>query len=198
MELSKAIRLLGDTLGQVLIEQETLAVFQSEEEIRELAKSRRAGNAGAGEALAAAVSRLDTPTSRAVAAAFALYFDLVNLAEEKQRIDRLRAHALQDPASPTHETIADAIASLKKAGFPADALQMLLDSLDIELVLTAHPTEAKRRTVLSKHERIHDLLKRLNSPELLPQEVQAFQRSLVAEVDRLLARPTAPAPSALL
>jgi phosphoenolpyruvate carboxylase len=182
MDLSKAIRLLGDTLGQVLIEQESLPVFQSEEQIRELAKARRGGDLNAGDALAAAVSRLDPPTFRAVAAAFALYFDLVNLAEEKQRIDRLREHALQDHVTPTHETIADAIASLRKDGFPSDSLQALLDRLDIELVLTAHPTEAKRRTVLSKLGRIYDLLERLDTPNLLPQEVQNFQRSLYAEI----------------
>jgi phosphoenolpyruvate carboxylase len=182
MELSKAIRLLGDTLGQVLIEQESLAIFQIEEQIRELAKARRSGDSSAGDALAAAVSRLDAPTARAVAAAFALYFDLVNLAEEKQRIDRLREHALQDRITPTHETIADAIAAIKNSGFPAESMQALLDRLNIELVLTAHPTEAKRRTVLSKLGRIYDLLDQLDTPDLLPQEHQACQRSLVAEI----------------
>jgi phosphoenolpyruvate carboxylase len=131
MELSKAIRLLGDTLGQVLIEQESQTIFQTEEHIRELAKRRRGGDSRAGGALAETVSRLDAPTSAAVAAAFTLYFDLVNLAEEKQRIDRLRDHALHDPITPTHETIADAIISLKKAGFSAEAMQSIHDLLDI-------------------------------------------------------------------
>jgi phosphoenolpyruvate carboxylase len=182
MELSKAIRLLGDLLGQVLIEQESLDIFQAEEQIRELAKRRRLGDPAAGEELAALVSRLDAATSRAVAAAFALYFDLVNLAEEKQRIDRLREHALHDPITPTHETILDAVAGLKKAGFSAQAMQALLDRLNIELVLTAHPTEAKRRTVLSKLGRIYELLVALDTPDLLPKEVQSLQRSLSAEI----------------
>lgn len=182
MELSQAIRLLGDTLGRVLIEQESLQVFQVEEHIRDLAKARRNGDPEAGQALAAAVGVLDAPTSRAVAAAFALYFDLVNLAEEKQRIDRLRTHALEDQVTPTHETIPDAIASLKKNGFPDEKLQALLDGLNIELVLTAHPTEAKRRTVLSKLARIYVLLGDLDTPYLLPHEIDEIQRNLYAEI----------------
>lgn len=182
MDISKIIRLLGDILGQVLIEQESLAVFQIEERIRELAKARRAGSPQAARELAEAVNRLDPADSRAISAAFALYFDLVNLAEEKYRADRLRGYAHRDYPAPTHETIADAIATLKASGFSPEQVQALVDSLDIELVLTAHPTEAKRRTVLSKLRRMYHLLEKLDSPDLLQPESEAIQQSLAAEI----------------
>lgn len=82
MELSASIHLLGDLLGQVLKAQESPALFEIEERVRELAKARRAGDVNANLQLAKQVADLDNDQARAVAAAFALYFDLVNLAEE--------------------------------------------------------------------------------------------------------------------
>ena len=81
MDLSASIHLLGTLLGEVLTEQESPALFAVEERIRARAKDRRAGVADAAEGLAAEVSALPPLAARGVAAAFTLYFDLVNLAE---------------------------------------------------------------------------------------------------------------------
>ncbi len=90
MQLSETIHLLGDLLGQVLLEQETQAVFETEERIRKAAKARRSFHlltAQAGEQkLVDEICALDTTTARAIAGAFALYFDLINTAEDNQRI----------------------------------------------------------------------------------------------------------------
>ncbi len=90
MELSAAIRLLGDVLGEVIAELESPELFGTEERIRVAAKERRGGNVEAGKQLEAEVEALDVDAARAVSAAFTSYFDLVNLAEEYHRVQQLR------------------------------------------------------------------------------------------------------------
>ena len=90
MELSTAIRLLGDMLGEVITEFESPALFAIEEHIRIAAKDRRAGDLQAAKQLKAQVEALSVDNARAVSAAFTTYFDLVNLAEEYHRVQQLR------------------------------------------------------------------------------------------------------------
>ena len=201
MDLSSTIHLLGELLGEVISEQESPALFVTEERIRALAKARRAGAARealgigaalqlpsqrAAEQLAAEVQAIDTDMARGVASAFALYFDLVNLAEETNRVRSLRQRERERHPAPIGESVADAIAHLKARGVTADPLAALLRDLHIELVLTAHPTEAKRRTILSKVERItrsvHALM---NDSDLLPRERAAHLAILRAEITAL-------------
>ena len=82
MELSAAIHLLGDILGEVISELESPELFAVEERIRAAAKERRGGNDEAAKQLEVEVKALDPNAARAVSAAFTTYFDLVNLAEE--------------------------------------------------------------------------------------------------------------------
>ncbi len=185
MDLSATIHLLGDLLGKVLTEQESPALFGAEERIRALAKDRRAGDDAAAQRLAAEVAALSPDAARAVAAAFTLYFDLVNLAEETQRVRSLRGRERERHPAPGAESIAEAIQSLKQRGVTTERMAALVHDLRIELVLTAHPTEAKRRTVLSKLQRISNSLRALQSADLLPREHQAHQDTLRAEITAL-------------
>ena len=180
MSLSSSIHLLGDLLGQVLREQESPALFDLEERIRQAAKDRRAGAADSESRLTAEVTALDSEQARAVAAAFTLYFDLVNLAEENERVHRLRDREMDAEIDPG--SLDDALATLKAQGVTPEQMADLLANLDIELVLTAHPTEAKRRTILSKVMRIGSLLLELDHSGLLPREREAFERALLAEI----------------
>ena len=141
MEISQAIHLLGDILGGVIGELELQQLFETEERIRAASKDRRAGNAGAAKRLAAEVEALDVNSARVISAAFAAYFDLVNLAEENQRVQQLREREIEQYPRPLDELIAQAVALLKKDGVTPELMQTLLDVLSIELVLTAHPTE---------------------------------------------------------
>src|SRR6266487_954313 len=150
MEISKAIHLLGDILGSVISELESPELFETEEHIRAAAKERRAGNAQAARQLAAEVESLDVNSARVISASFAAYFDLVNLAEENERVHHLRERETKLYPKPLDESVGQAIALLKKDGVTAEQIQSLLDGLAIELVLTAHPTEARRRTVVAK------------------------------------------------
>ncbi len=197
MDLPATIHLLGETLGAVLRAQESTALFATEESVRGLAKARRAGDPAAGAGLADAVALLSVDAARATAAAFAVYFDLVNLAEESHRIRALRERRRARHPGPIGESVGAAVARLKAQGVSAGRMRELLATLHIELVLTAHPTEAKRRTVLSKLQRVGELLRRLDDEERLLDERAADVAALRAEVTALWltdrARTTRPA-----
>jgi phosphoenolpyruvate carboxylase len=182
MELSAAIHLLGDMLGEIIAQQESPAVFEAEELIRNLAKARRSGDQRAGERLAAVAAGLDPVAARAVALAFAQYFDLVNLAEEDYRVATLRERERRTYPQPGGESIREAVATLHQMGMTADDMAALLRDLEIELVLTAHPTEARRRTLLSKLQVIARELRALGTGDLLPQEAAAARTTMRAEI----------------
>jgi phosphoenolpyruvate carboxylase len=197
VDLSATINLLGETLGEVLRSQESPALFETEETVRALAKSRRTGEAVAARGLAEIVSSLPVETAWATASAFAVYFDLVNLAEEEHRIQALRSRELALHPAPIGESIGESVGLLKARGFASGQMAALLGRLRLELVLTAHPTEAKRRTVLSKLQRLSEVLRRLHDPALLPRERAAEVETLRAEITALWltdrARTTRPA-----
>jgi phosphoenolpyruvate carboxylase len=182
MDISQAIHLLGDILGSVISELESQELFETEERIRAAAKYRRAGKNDAARQLSAEVEALDTNSARVISAAFAAYFDLVNLAEENQRVQQLRAREIEQHPRPLDESIAQAVASLKKEGMTPAQMQALLDVLSIELVLTAHPTESRRRTVISKLQRLARLLDRLSNGRVSARQQKKLRDAIRAEV----------------
>jgi phosphoenolpyruvate carboxylase len=185
MELSAAIHLLGDILGEVISELESPEIFATEERIRAAAKERRAGNTQAAEQLETEVEALDINGARAVSAAFTTYFDLVNLAEEYQRVQQLRERESILSPEPLDESVGDAIAMLEKEEVTSEQMQTLLDHLFIELVLTAHPTEARRRTVTSKVQRVARLLEDISSKRFTPREREETRSAIHAEIASL-------------
>ena len=185
MDLSATIHLFGELLGAAISELESPALFEAEEHIRTLAKARRSGDDAAAHQLADEVASLAPDAARAIAAAFTLYFDLVNLAEEDSRVQALRLREREQYPEPTGGSIAEAITLLKQRGVTANQLSALLHDLKIELVLTAHPTEAKRRTILSKLQRITETLRVLQVTDPLPREREMILASLRTEVTAL-------------
>ena len=189
MELSETIHLLGDLLGQVLVEQESPAIFETVERIRLSAKERRSfhlitSQAGE-EKLVREISALEPETARAVACAFALYFDLINTAEDNHRLVTLRNEAQRKSPAPIHDSIDEAIVQMKINGVTAEQMSELIAQLQIELVLTAHPTEARRRTILSKIYRVTHLLRSMNAPCPLPEETEVDLQELLTEITLL-------------
>lgn len=180
--LSQTIHLLGDLLGEIIIEQEGREVFDLEEKIRGLTKAHRAGDEAAGRQVAALAESLvqDLPRTLAILKAFTTYFQLVNLAEEQQRVRvlRQRARLAAQQGHPMSETVAEAIHRLRAEGVSADELRELLERLYVMPVFTAHPTEAKRRSVLVKLKAIADALHDLDLHDLLPEEEAEIVRSI--------------------
>jgi phosphoenolpyruvate carboxylase len=178
---------LGDILGQVIAGQESPAVFELEERVRGYAKARRSAVPGSLEQAQAAgrladeVRSLTDQTARPLAAAFSLYFDLVNLAEENHRVNLLRKEELANHPGPIHDSIGEVISLLKSRVTPEEMGRVLL-GLHVELVLTAHPTEAKRRTILSKLQRIAASLRSMECSDMLPREVEAHRQAVLADV----------------
>ena len=183
-ELGAQIHLLGDLLGETIIEQEGQTVFELVESIRSLAKASRAGDTAAGQRLLDLVDSLPIAWARPVVKSFAAYFQLVNLAEEEERVRVLhdRAGRAYARGEPMDETIAVAVSRLRDEGLGAAEVQSLLDHLFIMPVFTAHPTEAKRRTVLTKLNRIRDALHELDFHMPTPDEAATVRETLREEI----------------
>lgn len=183
MESFSALHHLGAILGQVITELESPAIFATEETIRALAKARRSGDPSAAPQLAAEIAQLTPAAARAIASAFTVYFDLANLAEEAERVHALRER--ERTSTPNSDTISEAIAFLKFDGVAPERVQDLVRDLSIELVLTAHPTEAKRRTILSKLARIAEIIRIQNETNPLPHELAESDAALAVEITEL-------------
>ncbi len=172
-QLRAEIRSLGSALGRVISKLEGAEALETVETLRTLAKAARGGDEAAAGKLAAAVAKLTPAQAFTQAMAFTLYFELVNLAEEnyrvlllrKRRAARLLAEPKTDDARPIRESIEAAVVELKNRGVDAATMQALVDSVAIELVFTAHPTESKRRTLLTKLRRLADILRHRAQPE---------------------------------
>jgi len=175
------VRLLGDLLGRVLVEQEGQEMLDDEERIRALARDARAG--GPRVALGDAVAALDHDRQAAVLRAFALFFQLANIAEQHHRIRRRREYEAEGRIP--RESLAEAYDQLDRGGVDDDALQEIGARLHVELVLTAHPTEATRRTVLEAHRRVASHLARLDDEGIPPSERQRVEDALAEEITLL-------------
>ena len=182
--LSEQIHLLGDVLGETIVEQEGRPLFELVEEVRGLAKAHRAGDVAAGERLSRRIQDLPLEEARVVLKAFASYFQLVNLAEDQERVHVLRSRARESAARkvPLAETVAAAVQGLRDQGLTAAEMQDLVRRLSIMPVFTAHPTEAKRRTVLTKLARVGDTLEALDAGPPEPDEKEAAVETLREDV----------------
>lgn len=139
---------LVDLLDVVVREQAGESVADAVERVRRLAWQRRAGLPGAEDRLMAELAGFDAETLRLVIRALSVFFDLANLTEDNARVQTLatRADAAADSGNPRAESISGAVATWKSEGLSAAEVQRQLDTVQVEPVFTAHPSEAKRRT----------------------------------------------------
>ncbi len=171
--LSTNIRALGDALGRVMTDQSGAAALALAEEVRRIAKELRTSPSDdLAVQLTALIAERSVGELHGLVKAFTLYFGLVNLAEGVERLRVLSVRDRQRYPAPRAEGIANAVASLRGHGVAAEAIQAWLDHALIMPVLTAHPTESKRRTTLNKLRRIYDTLIELTlrTTPLLPHE----------------------------
>src|SRR5690606_13119738 len=115
---------------------------------------------------------------RTVARAFSIYFDLVNISEDRQRVRVLREREQARAPEPVSESITAGIRELCEKGLSPQAVQETLSGLSIELVFTAHPSEAKRRSIRSKLRRMRHVLQGFDRSVLLPRERQQLESEL--------------------
>ncbi|HKP17747.1 MAG TPA: phosphoenolpyruvate carboxylase [Gaiellaceae bacterium] len=182
--LRRDVRLLGDVLGRVLVEQGGARLLVDEERIRELSRRARAtGGAAVRARLAAAVSALPLERQGDVLRAFGIYFQLANLAEQHHRLRRRRQYE-HEQRTP-RESLAEAFQRLERAGVTQRQLAAAGRQLSLELVLTAHPTEATRRTVLAAQVRLDRLLGELDDPALHRSGREGVESAIAEEVTAL-------------
>jgi phosphoenolpyruvate carboxylase len=159
--LRQEVRFLTTRLGAIVQEQCGAETFEAIEHLRKLAKQiRQNPDPKLLEFKESAVRQLSSGRATEVAHAFSLFFHLVNLCEERERIRRLHAYASQEAGAPM--SLRRTFNELRRQQVPVSHINRVLASMHIEPVLTAHPTEAKRRSVLNHILRIGRTLEAWN------------------------------------
>ncbi|HEY6493433.1 MAG TPA: phosphoenolpyruvate carboxylase [Trebonia sp.] len=187
--MRRDVRLLGDVLGEIISESDGADLLADVERLRHaVIDARSAADRGSAEAMAAGdeimalVSSWSWERAELVARAFTVYFHLVNLAEEQQRVRTLR---LRDSGDlPPRESLADAVDRLTKEG-GAGRVGDLLAGLRVHPVFTAHPTEARRRAVVASLRRVSGLLTSIDDQRAGAARHAEDRRRLREEVDLL-------------
>ena len=164
------VRTLGAMVGELIYDQGGEQLFELVEAARQSAIRRRENNEKPGEELSNIVGGLDPELAIQVLRSFSTYFQMVNTAEKVHRIRR-RRHYLRKAEDHQPGGLEDTLIKLKAAGTDIDALQRLFNSMQIEPVFTAHPTEPTRRTILRKEQNIVRYLIDMLNPTMTPQEI---------------------------
>src|SRR5712691_12404674 len=157
--LRAEIRLLGQLLGETLREHEGLALYELEESIRLRTKELRQRYDATEEiTLVAELGRIPLEDAARLVRAFATYFQLVNLAALERQ-----ARSVQE-SGDEHGEFDRLLAACAAQQLPAERIAPILEQLEVRPVLTAHPTEAVRRSILDHQDRIGEELARLRAP----------------------------------
>ena len=173
-------------MGEIIKRQGGEAVYEAVEHVRQTTvRLRQQFDAGREKELLEWIQTLDLDTSTYVIRAFTLYFQLANLAEEVHRLRRKRHYESLPDHAPQRGSLEEAALHLSARGVTPPEIQKFLDHLSIEIVLTAHPTEAQRQTVLTKLLRIALLLIDHDRTRLTPEEEKRFERDVKLEIEAL-------------
>ncbi|QLG88230.1 phosphoenolpyruvate carboxylase (plasmid) [Chitinibacter bivalviorum] len=178
LPLKRDLDLLAALLSDTIREQAGSATAEQIESIRELAfRYVQAHDPEAGKALARSLSILDMPTTMALVRAFSYFSHLSNIAEDLHHNRRRRVHKIAG-SKPQRGSIAAVLETLSERNVkPSEMLAMLADTL-IAPVMTAHPTEVKRKTILECHRALADLLTQRDRSQMTPEEIAANQEAM--------------------
>jgi phosphoenolpyruvate carboxylase len=194
LPLRRDVRSLGTLLGRVLVEQAGQELFDVVEQLRRSLIQHREREATADPAnpedagLAEArerIARLSIEEAYRVTKAFAIYFELTNLAETNHRKRRRRAGKMHSDQAPLPGSFRGTLQRKLAEGFTADQLIEILRAVHVVPVFTAHPTEIARRTVLTKRRRIAQHLEGLDALPLTPEQAAEHEAAIAAEITAL-------------
>jgi phosphoenolpyruvate carboxylase len=193
--LRRDVRSLGRLLGEVLKEQAGDKLFSAVEELRVLLIEHRELHAQPGhdvenvqrliERAERIVSRLDVAEAHLMAKAFAIYFELTNLAETNHRKRRRRAAQTSPELLAQPGSFLGTLRRMRDAGIPQQQALEWLAKIEVILVFTAHPTEVARRTVLFKRQRIAAELEQFDRLPLTERESEQHEQAIIAEITAL-------------
>jgi phosphoenolpyruvate carboxylase len=176
--LFEDIRLLGQLLGAVIRSQEGEEIFNVIERIRLLSIRLHRDNENADRVeLEALLDSLTREQTNLVVRAFSYFSHLANIAEDQHHIRRARAHALAG-SQPREGSFAHATALAGEMGIPREQLAEFLAQADIAPVLTAHPTEVQRKSILDRQWQIARLLDARDRTPLTPEELKENSEAL--------------------
>ena len=188
LPLRRDVRSLGTLLGRVLVAQAGEPLFKSVEQLRRLLIQSRARSGGSQSDTAemqearGIVQKLGIQEAYWVTKAFAIYFELANLAETNHRKRRRRAAKLNPDQPPLAGSFRGTLLRLRDSGMSAYEALAHLRKIKVTPVFTAHPTEAARRTVLLKRRRIAKQLHRLDRLPLPASEARLLEDEIAAEI----------------
>ncbi|TDE22028.1 phosphoenolpyruvate carboxylase [Actinomadura sp. 6K520] len=176
--LRRDVRLLGAMLGDGLVEYGGQGLLDDVERLRHAVIAARRGETTGAE-VAAIVDGYPLERAEQVARAFTVYFHLTNLAEEHHRIRTLRE---RDTGDTVPGSVAATVQHIRASG--DGDLADLVEGLEFRPVFTAHPTEARRRAVVTAIQRVSDLMTRLDGAPGASERAE-IERSLREEIDLL-------------
>jgi phosphoenolpyruvate carboxylase len=182
LPLREDIRLLGRILGDTIRDQEGEAVFQLVERIRQTCvRFRRNHDAEAIAGLEATLRSLSREQSLHVVRAFSYFSLLANIAEDRHHIRRTRAHRIAGSA-PREGSMACALARAREAGVGHERLRAFFRDALVSPVLTAHPTEVQRKSILGCQMQVARLLDERDRVRLTPEEQADNEEALRRQV----------------
>jgi phosphoenolpyruvate carboxylase len=180
------VRELGTLVGNVIAAQTSSEAFQLVERLRTGSIEYRRGDAETREPVRAAVSNASVGRAETVARAFTTYFELINLAEERERVREVRRGRA---GGEIGESVAAAVERLARQDASSEEVAAVLADVLVQPTFTAHPTEARRKTVKTKLRSVADRLGEMDERRLTDDERAALARALEAEVTSLWQTP---------
>jgi phosphoenolpyruvate carboxylase len=178
LPLREDIRLLGRILGDTVREQKGVATFETVERIRQSSiRFRRDEDGAARDELERTLNSLPRGEALQIIRAFGFFSHLANIAEDQHHIRRTRAHAFT-PSAPREGTMAHALAQAREAGISPDGLRAFFAGAMVVPVLTAHPTEVRRKSMIDREMEVADLLDQRDRHALTPAEAAANETAL--------------------
>lgn len=183
-KLRQDIRLLGDLLGRVIKEQVNEQIYQIIESIRSLSKSilTETESEAAKQTLVKLLSQLNSSDLLSITRAFGFFLNLSNIAENHHRLRRALWHQRENETGPQEGSLEAFFEQAKTWPVSKESLQEQISTLNIDLVLTAHPTEVTRRTLMHKYDFISELLLTLDNPSLTNEEEKNTIELLYREI----------------
>ena len=182
--LVEDIRLLGRILGEVIREQEGAAAYELVEQIRKLSVAfRRHADEAADKALKTLLKSLSNDQTVSVIRAFTYFSHLANLAEDRHHIRRRAVH--EQRGDVQDGSLDAALARLRASGYTPKSIAKTLSHAFISPVLTAHPTEVQRKSILDTERSIAQILTAKDAIDLIPREKQRLELQLRARVTQL-------------
>lgn len=185
-DVREDVRELGALLGDVFADQTSEEAFDLVEAVRTSSIDYRRGEAASRDDLRTELEDLSPELEGIVARAFTTYFELINLAEERERVRAIREGSQDGPLA---DSIAAAAEELAEEGADDETVQQVLDDVLVEPTFTAHPTEARRKTVKAKLRSVAEDLETLDERRLTDREEETVERDLEAEVTSLWQTP---------